>query len=151
MVGGDEPELQVQVVVPLLHADEVEDVVVLHAAHAVDLVLVLPRQLVLDESRQTWQGGNVALKSGQKDVFVRCVCPGSSRMCLIPGWGRSLRPRIRSAAGPSTRIQSAPWPSPQSAAAVCVPGWGMGVRVRDPVEGGQRRNIKIAAAHTEGD
>lgn len=53
MVGGDEPQLQVQVVVPLLHADEVEDVVVLHAAHAVDLILVLPRQLVLDESRET--------------------------------------------------------------------------------------------------
>lgn len=51
VVGGDEPQLQVQVVVPLLHADEVEDVVVLHAAHAVDLILVLPRQLVLDESR----------------------------------------------------------------------------------------------------
>lgn len=51
MVGGDEPQLQVQVVVPLLHADEVEDVVVLHAAHAVDLILVLPRQLVLHESR----------------------------------------------------------------------------------------------------
>lgn len=50
MVGGDEPQLQVQVVVPLLHADEVEDVVVLHAAHAVDLILVLPRQLVLDEA-----------------------------------------------------------------------------------------------------
>lgn len=48
MVGGDEPQLQVQVVVPLLHADEVEDVVVLHAAHAVDLVLVLPGELVLD-------------------------------------------------------------------------------------------------------
>lgn len=53
MVGGDEPQLQVQVVVPLLHADKVEDVVVLHAAHAVDLVLVLPRQLVLDKSRET--------------------------------------------------------------------------------------------------
>lgn len=48
MVGGDEPQIQVQVVVPLLHADEVEDVVVLHAAHAVDLVLVLPGKLVLD-------------------------------------------------------------------------------------------------------
>lgn len=48
MVGGDEPQLQVQVVVPLLHADEVEDVVVLHAAHAVDLVLILPGKLVLD-------------------------------------------------------------------------------------------------------
>lgn len=48
VVGGDEPQLQVQVVVPLLHADEVEDVVVLHAAHAVDLVLVLPGKLVLD-------------------------------------------------------------------------------------------------------
>lgn len=53
MVGGDEPQLQVQVIGPLLHADEVEDVVVLHAAHTVDLVLVLPRQLVLDESRGT--------------------------------------------------------------------------------------------------
>ncbi len=53
MVGGDEPQLQVQVVVPLLHADEVEDVVVLHAAHAVDLVLILPRQLVLDKSGET--------------------------------------------------------------------------------------------------
>lgn len=42
VVGGDEPQLQVQVVVPLLHADKVEDVVVLHAAHAVDLILVLP-------------------------------------------------------------------------------------------------------------
>lgn len=31
MVGGDEPQLQVQVVVPLLHADEVEDVLVFHA------------------------------------------------------------------------------------------------------------------------
>lgn len=47
VVGGDEPQLQVQVVVALLHADEVQDVVVLHAAHGVDLVLVLPRQLVL--------------------------------------------------------------------------------------------------------
>lgn len=53
VVGGDEPQLQVQVVVPFLHADKVEDVVVLHAAHAVDLILVLPRQLVLDESRET--------------------------------------------------------------------------------------------------
>lgn len=52
MVGGDEPQLQVQVVVPLLHADEVQDVVVLHAAHAVDLVLVLPRQLVLGPGKQ---------------------------------------------------------------------------------------------------
>lgn len=52
MVGGDEPQLQVQVVVPLLHADKVEDVFVLHAAHAVHLILVLPRQLVLDESRE---------------------------------------------------------------------------------------------------
>lgn len=49
MVGGDEPQLQVQVVVTLLHADEVEDVVVLHAAHAVDLVLVLPGELVLQK------------------------------------------------------------------------------------------------------
>lgn len=55
MVGGDEPQLQVQVVVPLLHADEVEDVVVLHAAHAVDLIFVLPRQLVLKESTDTMQ------------------------------------------------------------------------------------------------
>lgn len=52
MVGGDEPQLQVQVVVPLLRADKVEDVVVLHAAHAEDLILVLPRELVLDESRE---------------------------------------------------------------------------------------------------
>lgn len=42
MVGGDEPQLQVQVVVPLLRAHKVEDVVVLHAAHAEDLVFVLP-------------------------------------------------------------------------------------------------------------
>lgn len=52
VVGGDEPQLQVQVVVPLLHADKVEDVVVFHAAHAVDLILVLPRQLVLHEERR---------------------------------------------------------------------------------------------------
>lgn len=52
VVCGNEPQLQVQVVVPLLHADKVEDVVVLHAAHAVDLILVLPRQLVLDMSRE---------------------------------------------------------------------------------------------------
>lgn len=48
VVGGDEPQLQVQVVVALLHADKVEDVLVLHAAHAVDLVLILPRQPVLE-------------------------------------------------------------------------------------------------------
>lgn len=53
MVGGDEPQLQVQVVIPLLHSDKVEDVVVLHAAHAVDLILVLPGQLVLHKSRET--------------------------------------------------------------------------------------------------
>lgn len=47
MIGGDEPQLQVQVVAPLLHADKLEDVLVLHAARAVDLILVLPRQLVL--------------------------------------------------------------------------------------------------------
>lgn len=52
VVGGDEPQLQVQVVVPLLHADEVEDVFVLHAAHAVHLILVLPGQLVLDTSTE---------------------------------------------------------------------------------------------------
>lgn len=52
VVGGDEPQLQVQVVVPLLRTDKVEDVFVLHAAHAVDLVLVLPRQLVLDTSTE---------------------------------------------------------------------------------------------------
>lgn len=55
MVGGDEPQLQVQVVVPLLHAYEVEDVVVLHAAHAVHLILVLPRQLVLHKSERQMQ------------------------------------------------------------------------------------------------
>lgn len=53
MVGGDEPQLQVQVVVPLLYADKVEDVFVLHAAHAVDLILVLPGQLVLHKSSET--------------------------------------------------------------------------------------------------
>lgn len=53
VVGGDEPQLQVQVVVPLLHAYKVEDAVVLHAAHAVNLILVLPRQLVLNKSRET--------------------------------------------------------------------------------------------------
>lgn len=42
MVGRDEPQLQVEVVVALLHADEVQDVLVLHATHGVDLVLVLP-------------------------------------------------------------------------------------------------------------
>lgn len=47
MVGGDEPQLQVQVVVPLLHADELEHIFVLHAAHAVDLILVLPGELIL--------------------------------------------------------------------------------------------------------
>lgn len=56
MVGGDEPQLQVQVVVPLLHADEVEDVVVLHAVHAVDLVLVLPGELVLEEGAERGKG-----------------------------------------------------------------------------------------------
>ena len=56
MVGGDEPQLQVQVIVPLLHTDEVEDVLVLHAVHAEHLVLVLPRQLVLHESRE-WDTG----------------------------------------------------------------------------------------------
>lgn len=52
VVGGDEPQLQVQVVVPLLCADKVEDVVVLHAAHAEDLILVLPRELVLERRRE---------------------------------------------------------------------------------------------------
>lgn len=42
MVGRDEPQLQVQVVVPLLHADKVQDVVMLHAVQAVDLILILP-------------------------------------------------------------------------------------------------------------
>lgn len=51
MVGGDEPQLQVQVVVPLLHADEMEDIFMLHATHAVNLVLVLPRKLVLQDAR----------------------------------------------------------------------------------------------------
>lgn len=74
MVGGDEPQLQVQVVVPLLHADEVEDVVVLHAAHAVDLVLVLPRQLVLDESRETFSGNaNMAGRERGAEIWSeRC-------------------------------------------------------------------------------
>lgn len=70
VVGGDEPQLQVQVVVPLLHADEVEDVVVLHAAHAVDLVLVLPGQLVLHESRQTFFSG--AGREGGADIWSAC-------------------------------------------------------------------------------
>lgn len=56
MVGGDEPQLQVQVVVPLLHTDEVEDVVVLHAVHAVDLVLVLPGEFVLGEGTEREKG-----------------------------------------------------------------------------------------------
>ena len=42
VVVGDEPKLHRQVVVPLLHAHEVQDVVVLHATHAVDVILVLP-------------------------------------------------------------------------------------------------------------
>lgn len=52
VVGGDEPQLQVQVVVPLLHADELQHVVVLHAAHAVDLVLVLPGEFVLHPKKK---------------------------------------------------------------------------------------------------
>lgn len=52
VVGGDEPQLQVQVVVPLLHADEVKDVFMFHAVYTVDLILILPRQLVLNESEE---------------------------------------------------------------------------------------------------
>lgn len=53
MIGGDEPQLQIQVVAPLLDSDKMEDVVVLHAARAVDLVLVLPGQLVLRGGTKT--------------------------------------------------------------------------------------------------
>lgn len=48
MVGSDEPQLQVQVVGPLLHTNEVKEVVMLHAIHTVDLVLVLPGEFVLE-------------------------------------------------------------------------------------------------------
>lgn len=48
MVGSDEPQLQVQVIIPLFHTNEVEDVVVLHAIHTVDLILILPGKLVLE-------------------------------------------------------------------------------------------------------
>jgi len=67
VVGGDEPQLQVQVVAPLLGADEVEDVVVLHAAHAEDLVLVLPRQFVLD---------------GERDGSGCCSCRQKAALCI---------------------------------------------------------------------
>lgn len=48
MIGGDEPQLHVQVIIPLFHTNEMEDVVVLHAIHTVDLILVLPGELVLE-------------------------------------------------------------------------------------------------------
>lgn len=50
MVGSNEPQLQVQVIVSLLHADEVKDVFVLHASHTVHLIFVLPGQLVLNKN-----------------------------------------------------------------------------------------------------
>lgn len=52
VVGGDEPQFQVQVVVPLLHADEVKEVFMFHAVQTVDLILILPRQLVLNDSEE---------------------------------------------------------------------------------------------------
>lgn len=61
MVGGDEPQLQVQVVVPLLHTDEVEDIVVLHAIHTVDLILVLPGELVLEGAEHGKVSGEVEI------------------------------------------------------------------------------------------
>lgn len=45
--GGDEPQVDVDAGAALLGADELQDVVVLHPGQAVDLVLVLPRLLVL--------------------------------------------------------------------------------------------------------
>ena len=47
MVRGDEPQLHVHVGAPLLRPQEVEEVLVLHAAQAVGLVLVLPGLLIL--------------------------------------------------------------------------------------------------------
>ena len=51
VVGGDQPQLDVHVGAPLLGAQEVEQVLVPHAAQVVDLVLVLPRLLVLRTPR----------------------------------------------------------------------------------------------------
>lgn len=66
MVGSDEPQLQVQVVVPLLHTDEVEDVVVLHAIHTVDLVLVLPGEFVLEAAEHGKVSGEGEMDGGRQ-------------------------------------------------------------------------------------
>lgn len=51
MVGGDEPQLHVQVAASLLGSDELQQVLVSHPAQGEDLVLVLPRLLVLNTER----------------------------------------------------------------------------------------------------
>lgn len=61
MVGGDEPQLQVQVIISLFHTNEVEDVVVLHAIHTVDLILVLPGELVLEGEEHEEVSGEVKM------------------------------------------------------------------------------------------
>lgn len=76
MVGSDEPQLQVQIVVPLLHTNKVENIVVLHAIHAVDLVLVLPGELVLEGAEHGKVSGEVEMNGGRQGGKKE-ECPGT--------------------------------------------------------------------------
>lgn len=47
VVGGDEPELQFHASAPLLRPNELQQVIMFHPTQGIDLILILPRLLVL--------------------------------------------------------------------------------------------------------
>ena len=53
MIGGDEPQLNVHVASSFLGPDELQHILVSHPVQAEDLVLVLPRLLVLRTHQST--------------------------------------------------------------------------------------------------
>lgn len=59
VVGGDEPELHVHVASSFLGSDELQHILVSHPVQVEDLVLVLPRLLVLENRKQTEVKGQV--------------------------------------------------------------------------------------------
>lgn len=53
---------------------------------------------------------------------------------VLPEWGRFLQPHVRSAAVPSTRSQSAPWPLSPATAVASGPGVERAESTRGPAE-----------------